>query len=178
MDYEVRFEISGKVLEVGETQAFGASGFTKRTIIMEGSRDATKYSNPVPLTLKKDATALGDKVGVGDGIRATGYIEGRRWEAKDGSVRYFLDLSVKAIEVTEKAAKPTTAKDWPELLALGKAYSESEDAVKARCKVYGKPFRDMDAGDWAKLAAEIVMAHSGGDAAKASAEPDFDDMPF
>lgn len=178
MDYEVRFEISGKVLEVGETQAFGASGFTKRTIIMEGSRDATKYSNPVPLTLKKDATALGDKVGVGDGIRATGYIEGRRWEAKDGSVRYFLDLSVKALEVTEKAAKPTTATSWDELLAFGKAYGEDQNALVARCKAHKKTFKEMVASDWQAIAAEIVAAHPETASAAAGAEPDFDDMPF
>ena len=161
MDYKCTFQVSGKVLEIGETKTF-ASGFTKRTIIVEASKDAAKFSNPVCLTLKKDQTALADSLNVGDGVAAEGYVEGRRWEKSADDVRYFIDLSCKSIMVTDKAEKPTTAKNWKELLAVGAANGESEDAVKARCETYkarlpaGQKFAEAD---WQKLAAEIVAAH-------------------
>ena len=44
--FTCRFQVAGKVLEIGEVQAF-ASGFTKRTLVIEASRDAEKFSNPI-----------------------------------------------------------------------------------------------------------------------------------
>lgn len=176
IDYRCTFEVSGKVLEIGEVQTF-ASGFSKRNIIVEASKDTEKFSNPIQLTLKKEDCARADTLGVGDGVEVTGYVEGRRWE-KDGNVRHFIDLSVKSIMVTDKAAKPTTAANWKELLALGAAYGEDKDAVIAYCMASGKPFKEMQSADWQKIAADIVAAHSG-DAGTASEDfPGEEEMPF
>ena len=158
MEYKCKFEVSGKVLEVGDVQEF-SSGFTKRNVIVEASKKADEFSNPVCVTLKKETCAQADALRVGDGVAIEGFVEGRRWE-KDGKVRYFIDLSAKSIVVTEKAAAPTTAKSWKELLALGAAYGEGEDKVKERCKAYGKAFKAMTEADWQKLAAQIVAAHT------------------
>lgn len=177
MDYKCKFQVSGKVLEIGEMQEF-ASGFTKRNIIVEASKDADKYPNPIQLTLKKDDCAKADSLSVGDGVDCEGFVEGRRWE-RDGNVRHFIDLSVKSIVVTDKAAKPTTANDWNGLLALGAAYGEDAEAVKARAKALGKPFKAMGEADWQKLAADIVAAHGGAEAAKEPEQDTFEDeMPF
>ena len=85
MDYKCKFQVSGKVLEIGEVQEF-ASGFTKRNIIVEASKDADKYPNPIQLTLKKDDCSKADSLSVGDGVDCEGFVEGRRWE-RDGNVR-------------------------------------------------------------------------------------------
>lgn len=174
MEYKSKFQVSGKVLEIGSIQEF-ASGFTKRNVVVEASKDAEKFSNPVVLTLKKDDCAQADALHVGDGVQAEGFVEGRRWEKDDGTVRFFIDLNTKAIVVTDKAELPKEAKSWKELVALGASYGEGEDAVKERAKKLGKGFKEMTEADWMKLAADIVAAHKdeGGE------EPaDDEDMPF
>lgn len=172
-EHKAKFQVSGRILEISEVQTF-SSGFTKRTLVVDASQNP-EYPNPVQLTLKKDDCSKADSLTVGDSIAAEGFVEGRRWE-RDGSVRYFTDLSVKSILVTEKAARPTTASDWKSLLALGLAYGESEDAIKSRCKSLGKPFKEMQTADWQKLAAEIVAAN--GASQEAPAPADDDDIPF
>lgn len=177
MEYKCKFQVSGKVLEVGETQTF-ESGFQKRSVIVEASRDAEKFSNPVEVTLKKESCAQGNALHVGDFVEVEGFVEGRRWEGPKG-VRHFIDLSVKSIVVTERAALPTTANDWKELVELGKAYGVAEDEVKNRAKALGKGFKDMQAADWQKLAADIVAAYSTkANPAAESGESDLDNLPF
>ena len=144
MDYKCKFQVSGKVLEIGEVQEF-ASGFTKRNIIVEASKDADKYPNPIQLTLKKDDCAKADSLCVGDGVDCEGFVEGRRWE-RDGNVRHFIDLSVKSIVVTDKAAKPTTAKDWNGLLALGAAYGEDAEAARLKNAEILSAIRSLEIG--------------------------------
>ena len=173
--FTCRFQVAGKVLEVGEVQAF-ASGFTKRTLVIEASRDAEKFSNPIELTLKKDDCAKADAIGVGDFVETEGFVEGRRWEGPKG-VRHFLDLAAKSIIVTERAERPTKAYNWKELLAVGAAYGEDEEAVKARAKAHGKAFKEMQADDWQAIADAIIAAHATPDAAE-EWDGDPDDMPF
>lgn len=180
METKCRFMVAGKVAEIGEVETF-ASGFTKRRVVVETSPDAEKYTNPVELTLKKEECDKADSLHVGDSIEAEGFVEGRKWEGPKG-VRFFIDLHAKSIIVTGKAELPTTAKSWKELVALGAAYGEGEDAVKERAKKLGKGFKEMTEADWQKLAADIVAAHAqkaDGDIPPEGGDDDSDDdMPF
>jgi len=173
--FTCRFQVAGRVLEVGEVQAF-ASGFTKRTLVVEAPRDAEKRQNPIELTLKKDDCAKADTIGVGDFVETEGFVEGRIWEGPNG-VRHFIDLAAKSISVTERAERPMKASNWKELLAVGAAYGEDEEAVKARGKAFGKASKDMQAADWQALADAIVAAHAAPDAPE-EWDGDPDDMPF
>lgn len=173
--FTCRFQVAGKVLEVGDVQAF-SSGFTKRTLVIEASRDAEKFSNPIELTLKKDDCAKADAIGVGDFVETEGFVEGRSWEGPKG-IRHFLDLAAKSIIVTERAERPTKASNWKDLLAVGAAYGEGEEAVKARAKAHGKAFKEMQADDWQAIADAIIAAHAAPDAAE-EWDGDPDDMPF
>lgn len=177
LKFKCAFQVSGKVLEVGETQTFG-SGFQKRSVIVEASKKADEFSNPVEVTLKKESCEQGNALHVGDFVEIEGFVEGRRWEGPKG-VRHFIDLSVKSLLITDRAALPVKATNWKELVALGAAYGENEDAVKERAKKVGKSFKDMQLEDWVKLAADIVAAHkeSGGGSTD-SVTDDLDDMPF
>lgn len=171
--FKCAFQVSGKVLEVGETQTF-SSGFQKRSIIVEASRDAARFSNQIEVTLKKESCEQGDALHVGDSVDVEGFVEGRRWDGPNG-VRHFVDLSVKSLIITDRAALPVKATNWKELVALGAAYGENEDAVKERCKALGKAFKEMQLEDWIKLAADIVAAHAPADE---NGESDDDDIPF
>lgn len=173
--FTCRFQVAGRVLEVGEVQTF-ASGFTKRTLVIEASKDAEKRQNPIELTLKKDDCAKADTIGVGDFVETEGFVEGRIWEGPNG-VRHFIDLAAKSIIVTERAERPTKASNWNELLAVGAAYGEDEKAVTARGKAFGKASKDMQAADWQALADSIIAAHAAPDAAE-EWDGDPDDMPF
>ena len=175
IEYKAKFQISGKVLEIGEVKTF-SSGFTKCEVVIETSQNAEKFSSPVQVTFKKDDCKRVAALCVGDGVQIEGFVEGRMWAKDDGSVRYFIDLAAKSVMVTEKAAKPTTAKTWKELVALGEAYGESKDKVTERAKALGKPFKEMTEADWQTLAAQIVGA--GGAEGAGEAPADDDDIPF
>ena len=127
------------------------------------------------LTLKKDDVSKANVLCAGDGVTCEGFVQGRRWE-KDGKVRFFIDLEVKSLMVTDKAAKPTTATNWKELLALGAAYGKDQAALVEMCKALCKPFKAMQTEDWQNLAASIVASHP--DAAETEDATDDDDMPF
>lgn len=176
--FKCAFQVSGKVLEVGETQTF-SSGFQKRSVIVEASRDAAKFSNPIEVTLKKESCEQGDALHVGDSVDVEGFVEGRRWDGPNG-VRHFVNLSVKSLIITDRAALPVKATNWKELVALGAAYGETEDAVKERCKALGKAFKEMAEADWQNLAADIIAAHAPKDEPPADEndESGDDDIPF
>ncbi|MBP5790987.1 MAG: DUF3127 domain-containing protein, partial [Kiritimatiellae bacterium] len=87
------------VEEVHETQSFGASGFTKREVIIGNDIDSqNRYPNPVKFTFKKDNTSLLDGISKGQRVKVHFAIDGRRWEGPKG-VQFFVDLTGLKIEV-------------------------------------------------------------------------------
>ena len=95
----VTYEYKGVVEEIGETKSFGASGFTKREVIVGNDVDSmNKYPNPVLFTFKKDKCALLDTVKKGDRVNIRFTIDGRRWDGPKGT-QYFVDLTGLKIEV-------------------------------------------------------------------------------
>ena len=173
IEYKGRFQVSGRVVEIGDVKTF-ASGFTKREVVIETSQNE-KYSSPVQVTFKKDDCERVATLGVGDGVQIEGFVEGRMWAKDDGTVKYFIDLAAKSVMLTGKAEKPTTAKSWKELVALGEAYGESEDKVKERAKALGKAFKEMTEDDWQALAAKIVEGNGG---SQGEVPADDEDIPF
>ena len=97
--------ITGKVEEIGETLAIGASGFTKRNLIVE---TGYKFPNPLKVTLKKDATALADDLNVGDIVRVEYALDGRKWDGPNGT-RYFVDIVGMKVEKIKTAASTAGA---------------------------------------------------------------------
>lgn len=93
------YEYTGVVEEVGQTQSFGANGFTKRDCIIGNDADSpSKYPNPVKFTFKKDNCSLLDNVKKGQRAKVRFAIDGRRWEGPRG-VQYFVDLTALKIEI-------------------------------------------------------------------------------
>lgn len=172
MKNEAKFQISGRIVEVGSVKTF-ASGFTKRELIVETSSN-DKWPSPVKVTLKKDDCAKGDALNVGDGVTIDGYIEGRRWDGPSGTA-YFTDLSARSIMVAEKTAPaeggdglPT---DWPSFLAFARELGLDEDAAKKRCADYKAAnaiTRRFTAAEWKAVAVDMSN----------SSEYELDDCPF
>jgi len=114
------YEYTGVVEDVGQTMSFGASGFTKREVIVGNDVDSTsKYPNPVKFTFKKDNCSLLDGISKSQRVKIRFAIDGRRWEGQKG-VQYFVDLTGLKIEVlnadgssTEPVPAPAEP-DFPE----------------------------------------------------------------
>ena len=182
MEKKAKFEVSGEIVEIGEEKTF-ASGFRKRDVIVETSRNS-EYPAPVSVTFKKDQCDRVETLNVGDFVEITGFVNGRRWDGPTGT-RYFVDLDARSVMVGASEAargpeegKKTTAASWPELVSVGKAHGESEADVIARCKKYGKAFKEMSAYDWQALAAEIVKTHAPVETPPPAEQEDEDYMPF
>jgi hypothetical protein len=93
------YNYQGVVEEVGQTQSFGTSGFTKREIIVGNDVDSpNKWPNPVKFTFKKDNCSLLDGISKGQRVKLRFTIDGRRWDGPKG-VAYFVDLTALNIEV-------------------------------------------------------------------------------
>jgi len=93
------FDYTGVVEEVGQTQSFGANGFTKREVIVGNDVDSnSKWPNPVKVTFKKDNCSLLDNVQKGQRAKIHFAIDGRKWDGPRG-VQYFVDLTGLKIEV-------------------------------------------------------------------------------
>ena len=144
-----------------------------------------QYPNVLRFKMKPGTTVAAN---VGDNVRIEAYLDGREWTPTDGrDPMYFTDLTISALEVMKSAAgggKPTNANNWKELVALGAAYGEDENAVKERCKAYGKPFKAMSVADWQELARRIVAdatSVSAGAEVDGGTDETFgdeDEMPF
>ena len=93
------FDYTGVVEEVGQTQSFGTSGFTKRELIVGNDIDSnSRYPNPVKFTFKKDNCSLVDGVQKGQRVKIRFAIDGRRWDGPRGT-QYFVDLTALKIDV-------------------------------------------------------------------------------
>lgn len=86
-NYDFTFE--GTVLKVEATQTF-ASGFQKRTIIIDNSNPGDKYKNPVSFTFTKDHCKDLDGIVEGMVVEVKGFFNGRAWDnPKTGKTQYF-----------------------------------------------------------------------------------------
>ena len=147
------------------------------------SDKAEKYPEILRFSLKQ-----GSAISVAEGcqVKVTAYLHGREWANAEGKLMYFTDLNVDTVEVLNNpaaatatpaaAAKPTTASNWNELLALGSAYGEDMNAVTNRCKASypGKASETYTSENWQFIANAIVAAHTPPPAAPAFTS----DMPF
>lgn len=175
----VKIQFEGKVKRIYDEQR---GQYTHKYVVV--SDDGGKYENVLRFQLKPDFTV---NFAEGAFVKVAAYVNGREWTNSQGQVMYFMDLKVDTVEVVSNgsaaptaaptAAKPTTAADWPSLLALAQAYGEDQSSVISFCKSTcpGKQSNAYSAADWQKVADAIVKAHT----VPAAPPPDFnDEMPF
>jgi len=98
------FTFSGQVVEVGDTKTY-ASGFKKRTVVIDDSPKDKDWKNPVPFQFFKDDVSKLDGISVGMTVEVSGYFKGRKWEGPKG-VSWFCDNTVygevKVVSAPEK----------------------------------------------------------------------------
>ena len=153
--------------------------YTSKYVV--ASDNGGKYENVLRFKLKPD---YAPSFAEGARVKIAAYLDGREWANPQGGLVYFTDLKVDTIEVVgnasasgsvaptpSEAAKPTTATDWASLCALGAAYGDSNDTIKARCEAYkAKVNRKFTPEDWQAVANEIIAVHSPQQPASSSIE--------
>jgi len=94
--------ITGKVLNVGTTETFGAKGFRKRNLIIETSE---KYPQEVCIEFVQDNVSLLDSYKLDDNIEIEYNIRGRKWESPSGEIKYFTSIQGWKIETAVEEVK-------------------------------------------------------------------------
>lgn len=116
-DSKTMVTIVGEIAEIGKLQTFPNSKFRKMQFVVRTGEQNEKYPNFYPLVLKNEDVAKIDGWKVGDVVQVSGFVNGNRWQKKDGNgnierTAYFLEIVVKSIgEVTEGEAEPSEAEE-------------------------------------------------------------------
>lgn len=90
--------VTGKIHLIEETKTFGQRGFRKRLVVLE--QDKGKFVNYVPLEFVKEGCDAVDQLNVGDEVRVTYRLNGRRWQRDEHSeVKYFLSAEAMSFDL-------------------------------------------------------------------------------
>lgn len=92
------FETTGKLIEVYPTTAI-SDKFKKREFVIEQAetKNGFDFKDYVKFQVTQDKCSLPDQVKVGDMVKVSFNLRGRKWE-KDGNVNYFTNLEAWKLE--------------------------------------------------------------------------------
>ncbi len=103
--------ITGKVKFVDEVREFGSNGFRKHQVVVETGDG--RWDNPIPVEFTKDNIELSKELKVGDQVQIQSRINGREWQGKDGTTKWF--TSINGYKVTKEnsgeASEPSSSFD-------------------------------------------------------------------
>ncbi len=112
----MNFELEGNVIVKSDVVEINAS-FKKREFVIEVINEQNQdWNDFIKFQLTQDRCSLLDPIRVGDKIKATFNVRGRKWE-KDGKVNYFSNLEAWRIEKIETApieSAPDNLPDGPD----------------------------------------------------------------
>ena len=96
------FELTGKLIEKFDTQEISEK-FKKREFVIEFQDNPNlSFSESIKFQLTQDRCNLMDSYQVGQDLKVSFNLRGRRWE-KDGKVSYFTNLEAWRIEPASSA---------------------------------------------------------------------------
>jgi hypothetical protein len=101
------FETTGKLIEVYPTTAI-SDKFKKREFVIETAetKNGFDFKDFVKFQVTQDKCSLPDQVKIGDMVKVSFNLRGRKWE-KDGTVSYFTNLEAWKLESAGSASKPS-----------------------------------------------------------------------
>ncbi len=102
----MNFEINGKIIELYQTQEI-SERFRKREFVLEVEeiRGAMNFTELIKFQTIQDRTAILDSFSIGDNVKVSFGIKGRKWE-KDGKISYFTNLEAWRIEAVQTEMAP------------------------------------------------------------------------
>lgn len=96
------FELTGKLIEKFDTQEISEK-FKKREFVIEFQDNPNlSFSESIKFQLTQDRCELMDNYQVGQDLKVSFNLRGRRWE-KDGKVSYFTNLEAWRVEMASAA---------------------------------------------------------------------------
>ena len=81
-------EVSGKIIDIRDTQEIGENGFKKRMMVVDTGGE---YPQKIPIEFVQAKTDLLDKFAVGDDVIVSVNLRGVEYE-KNMEINYFLSL--------------------------------------------------------------------------------------
>ena len=90
--------ICGKIKFVDEVREFGSNGFRKHQIVVETGDG--RWDNPIPVEFTKDNIELSKDLQVGDEVEIQSRINGREWQGRDGTTKWF--TSINGFKISKK----------------------------------------------------------------------------
>ena len=90
--------ICGKIKFVDEVREFGSNGFRKHQIVVETGDG--RWDNPIPVEFTKDNIELSKELQVGDEVEIQSRINGREWQGRDGTTKWF--TSINGFKISKK----------------------------------------------------------------------------
>ena len=87
--------IEGIVIEIKDEESF-PSGFSKRTIAVEGSNNP-KYPSKIAVEFIKNKAELLSGLQIGDCVSIDGFVNGREWNGK-----YFMSINAQTLTRTNE----------------------------------------------------------------------------
>lgn len=90
--------VTGQVHLIEPTKSFGQKGFRKRTVVLEQATG--RFTNYLPLEFIADSCDMVDNLSVGDTIKVTYRLTGRKWQRDEQSeVKFFLSAEATEYEL-------------------------------------------------------------------------------
>ncbi len=107
------YEISGKLIEKYDVVTI-SDKFKKREFILEKKENSNgfEFIDYIKFQLTQDKCAILDPYQIGDELKISFNLRGRKWE-KDGKVSYFTNLEAWKIEKTNPDQSTTTPGQTP-----------------------------------------------------------------
>ena len=106
--------LTGQIHLIEATRAYGQKGFRKRLVVLQQTRG--KMVNFIPLDFLGDLCEAANSLRVGDSIRVTSRLTGRRWQRDPTSeVRFFLSVEAIGFEYADahRAGAPAVVAETP-----------------------------------------------------------------
>ncbi len=102
------FETTGKLIEISATTAINDK-FKKREFVIELSetKNGFDFKDFVKFQVTQDKCSLPDSYKVGDTVKVSFNLRGRKWE-KDGVVSYFTNLEAWKMESIGSGSRPAS----------------------------------------------------------------------
>jgi len=103
----MNFELSGRIIETGETKTFSEK-FRKREFVIEKttSTPTNEFTDYIKFQLVNNNCDLLNPYKPGDEVTVSFNIKGNKWE-KEGKTSYFTNLDAWRIEGSGSPAQPT-----------------------------------------------------------------------
>ena len=121
--------VTGQVHLIEPTKSFGQKGFRKRTVVLE--QVTGRFTNYLPLEFIADSCDMVDNLSVGDTIKVSYRLTGRKWQRDAASeVKYFLSCEATNFRVLSGAAGGPASDEFssdPNSALSEAAYEDDED---------------------------------------------------